>query len=236
MRVRSRTRNQGPQSNCDEAPNHAPAIRNEVSSMTPFLLLVDLQHDYLRAAGLEPAAGQIVDRAAVLLQGCRAASIPVAHVWTTVSRADDQRMPHWKRLGKWICEDGTPGHAPPAPLRPEASEPVIHKRFFSAFSSGTLAPMLTARGVDTLIVAGIHLHGCVRQTVFAAYEKGFDIWVADDAVGSDDPLHAAITRRYLQSRAARFASVAELLAMLKNGPTEAPTTAPAPCSQSTKTM
>jgi nicotinamidase-related amidase len=235
MRVRGRTRSQRPQNEGDDGLKHAPATRQEVSRMTPFLLLVDLQHDYLRAEGLEPAADRIVDHAAVLLEGCRAADIPVAHVWTTVSRADDQRMPHWKRLGKWMCVDGTPGHATPAPLRPANSELVIHKRFFCAFSSGTLAPMLTARGVDTLIVAGVHLHACVRQTILSAYEKGFDCWVADDAVGSDDPLHAAITRRYLQTRAARFASVAELLAMLSNAPAPAPTT-PAACIRSTKTM
>jgi nicotinamidase-related amidase len=197
--------------------------------MTPFVLLVDLQQDYLRAEGLEPAADEIVSRAAALLEGCRATGIPVAHVWTTVSRADDQRMPHWKRLGKWMCVDGTPGHAPPAPLRPENSEPVIHKTFFCSFSSGTLAPLLAAHGVDTLVMAGVHLHACVRQTVISAYERGFDIWVADDAVGSDDPLHAAITRRYLQTRAAQFASVAELLAMLSSVP--APTITPAPSTK-----
>lgn len=183
--------------------------------MTPLLLLVDFQHDYLRAAGLEPAAGQIVERAATLLQGCRAAGIPMVHVWTTVSRVDDQRMPHWKRLGKWICEEGTSGHAPPVSLVPAPGEGVIHKRFFSAFSSGTLAPLLAARRVDTLIIAGIHLHACVRETVLDAYEQGFEVWVADDAVGSDDPLHAAITRRYLRSRETRFASVVELLKLLR---------------------
>lgn len=186
--------------------------------MTPILLLVDLQHDYLAAAGLEPAAGQIVEQAAALLEGCRAAKIPVVHIWTTVSRAEDHRMPHWQRADRWICVEGTQGHATPGALRPADSEPVVHKTFFSGFSSGTLAPILTTHGADTLIIAGIHLHGCVRETVLDAYERGFaSIWVADDAVGSDDPVHAAITRRYLSSRAARFAPAAELLARLNDG-------------------
>ena len=179
--------------------------------MRPLLLLVDLQHDYLDASGLEPAAGRIIERAETLLEGCRAADIPVLHVWTTVSRSDDQRMPHWKKAGRWICEEGTPGHAQPDSLKPASGEEVVHKRFFSAFSSGTLAPLLEARRVDTLIICGIHLHACVRETILDAYELGFEVIVADDAVGSDDPLHAAITRRYLQSRAARFLRVAALL-------------------------
>jgi acyl-CoA reductase-like NAD-dependent aldehyde dehydrogenase/nicotinamidase-related amidase len=191
--------------------------------MTPLLLLVDFQHDYLGAPGLEPAAGQMVERTATLLEGCRTAGIPVVHVWTTVSRVGDQRMPHWKRLGKRICEEGTSGHAPPVSLLPAPGEVVVHKRFFSAFSSGTLAPMLVAHRVDTLIIAGIHLHACVRETILDAYEQGFEVLVADDAVGSDDPLHAAITRRYLQSRAARFTSVTELLNHLRGAKAEAPT-------------
>jgi acyl-CoA reductase-like NAD-dependent aldehyde dehydrogenase len=43
------------------------------------------------------------------------------------------------------------------------------------------------------------------------------VWVAEDAVGSDDPLHAAVTQRYLASRAARFTSVEACLAALKVG-------------------
>lgn len=185
--------------------------------MTPLLLLVDMQHDYLRSAGLEPAAGQIVERTAALLEGCRALGIPVVHVWTTVSHDDDRRMPHWKRLDRWMCVEGTEGHATPVQLGPCASEQVVHKTFFSGFSSGTLGPILAARGVDTLLVAGIHLHACVRETVLDGCEHGFEVWVAQDAVGSDDPLHASITRRYLQSRAAQFATVASLLEMQRGG-------------------
>ena len=181
---------------------------------SPLLLLVDLQQDYLDARGLEPAAGAIIEKATALLLGCRAAHVPVVHVWTTVSREDDRRMPHWKRAERWVCVDGTSGHQPPPALLPEVSEPIIHKRFFSGFGSKELEPLLTRRGIDTLIIAGIHLHACVRETVLAAYELGFKVWVADDAVGSDDPVHAAITRRYLSSRAARFAPVAELLEKL----------------------
>ncbi len=185
--------------------------RAAASPSRPLLLLVDLQRDYLGTRGLEPAAGAIVERAAALLRGCRAAGIPVAHVWTTVSREDDRRMPHWQRDERWICVEGTAGHEPPPALRPEGAEAIIHKRFFNGFGDGSLELLLTWHGIDTLIIAGIHLHACVRETVLAAYELGFKVWVADDAVGSDDPVHAAITRRYLAGRAARFAPGAELL-------------------------
>jgi len=182
--------------------------------MKPALLLVDLQRDYLAAAGLEPAAGQVTERAASLLDGCRRAGVPVIHVWTTVRRADDRRMPHWRAEGRWRCEEGTPGHAPPPALAPRPGEAIVHKTDFSAFGAPDLDAILERHGVDTLLVAGVHLHACVRATVLDAYARRLTLWVADDAVASDDPLHAAITREYLAARAARFRPVDDLLRLV----------------------
>jgi acyl-CoA reductase-like NAD-dependent aldehyde dehydrogenase len=135
----------------------------------------------------------------------------VAHAWTTVSRSDDRRMPHWRREDRWLCEEGTPGHEPPPELLPQPGERVIHKTGFSAFEDGELDALIDEIGPDPLIVAGVHLHACVRQAVLDAYQRRANqIWVAADATASDDPVHAAITRRYLERRAARFLSVDEV--------------------------
>jgi acyl-CoA reductase-like NAD-dependent aldehyde dehydrogenase/nicotinamidase-related amidase len=183
--------------------------------MKPLLLLVDLQRDYLDSPGLEPAAGRVVERAAELLGACRRRGVPVVHAWTTVRRDDDRRMPHWKRDGRWLCEEGTPGHEPPPQLAPAEGESVVHKTFFSPFEGEELDAILGAERPDLLLIAGVHLHGCIRAAVLDAYRRQpLDIWVAEDAVASDDPLHAATTRRYLERRAARFARVAEIVAEL----------------------
>jgi acyl-CoA reductase-like NAD-dependent aldehyde dehydrogenase/nicotinamidase-related amidase len=206
--------------------------------LKPLLLLVDLQRDYLAAPGLEPPAGAVVRRAAHLLEGCRGAGLDVAHAWTTVSREADDRMPHWRRDDRWLCVEGTAGHAPPAELEPAEGEPVIHKTHFSPFAGPALDDLISERQTDLLIVCGVHLHGCVRETVLGAYERGLQIWVAEDAVASDDPVHAAITRRYLERRAARFATVDETLAQLgaaektHGGDGRAPDVAPAQVPES----
>jgi acyl-CoA reductase-like NAD-dependent aldehyde dehydrogenase len=179
--------------------------------MRPLLLLVDLQRDYLDSPGLEPASGPVVERAASLLRSCREANVPVVHAWTTVSRSDDRRMPHWRRENRWLCEEGTPGHEPPSELLPQPGERVIHKTGFSAFEDGELDGVLRDAGPDLVVVAGVHLHACVRQAVLDVYQRHrAEIWVAADATASDDPVHAAITRRYLERRAARFLSVDEV--------------------------
>ncbi len=179
--------------------------------MKPLLLLVDLQNDFLAGQGLEPAAGDVIERATRLLSGARALGMTVVHAMTTVDRARDDRMPHWKALDRWKCVAGTEGHEPPVSLQPGRAERIVHKTHFSAFSTGELDRILSAVAPDTLIVAGVHLHGCVRATVLDAYARRLEVLVAEDAVGSDDPLHAAVTERYLQSRAARFAPVEAIL-------------------------
>ena len=70
---------------------------------------------------------------------------------------------------------------------------------------------------DELVICGVHLHACVRETALGAYERGFAVWIAEDAVGSYDPVHAEITGRWLGARAARFAPVEELLADVVRG-------------------
>ncbi len=178
--------------------------------MKPALVLVDLQHDFLRAGGLEPAASRVTVRATELLETCRRQGVPVVHVWTTVRRDDDRRMAHWKRAGTWRCVEGTAGHATPAPLQPRESEPVVHKTAFSPFGAPGLSRVLEELGADTLWLAGVHLHGCIRATALDAHQCGLSVCVADDAVASDDPLHAAVTRRYLMERGIRFVQVASL--------------------------
>ncbi|MBN2573588.1 MAG: aldehyde dehydrogenase family protein, partial [Deltaproteobacteria bacterium] len=97
-------------------------------------------------------------------------------------------------------------------LAPVPGEIVLDKRYFSAFESGRLASELARLGCDTLWIAGVHLHGCVRVTALDAYRHGLAVRVVDDAVASDDPVHAAITRRYLDARGIRWATAADLLA------------------------
>jgi acyl-CoA reductase-like NAD-dependent aldehyde dehydrogenase/nicotinamidase-related amidase len=162
--------------------------------MKPLLLLIDLQHDFLQNPGVEPAAGAVVERAARLLENCRSLSIPVVHVWTT---------------------SGTDGPSPPELLRPAAGEDVVHRTFLSAFSTGDLDRLLGVHHADTLLIAGLSLHEGIRQTALDACERRLDLWLADDAVASDDPLHAAVTRRYLQDRGIPFAPVDQLVRRLR---------------------
>ena len=184
--------------------------------MKPLLLLVDLQNDFLSAPGLEPASARDRRKARRDCSPERARPrVPVVHAVTSVDPA--ARRPHaalegagpleMRAAARRVTPRRRSSRRPPA----SASSP---RRFFSAFDAPELAPALAAAGADTLFVAGVHLHGCVRATVLDAYARGFEVWVAEDAVGSDDPLHAAVTRRYLDGPGGAVRPVEELLARL----------------------
>jgi acyl-CoA reductase-like NAD-dependent aldehyde dehydrogenase/nicotinamidase-related amidase len=190
----------------------------------PLLVLVDLQRDYLALDGLEPAADAVVARARALLDGFRERGMPVAHVWTTVTREDDSRMRHWKTQGLWRCEAGSDGHRPPLGLEPRPGEAIVHKRGFDPFVGGALDRLLLELAAERVVLAGVHLHACVRQAALGLHEREQieHIWLADDALASDDPVHAAITRRYLEDRGVRFERSAQLLRALDRDSARSP--------------
>jgi acyl-CoA reductase-like NAD-dependent aldehyde dehydrogenase/nicotinamidase-related amidase len=178
------------------------------------LVLVDLQHDYLARPGIVPDVPSVCGRAAALLAGVRRLGLPVAHGRTLVRADGSDRMPHWTRQDVRHCVEGTPGADPPEALTEAPGELVVRKRFFSAFGDPRLEAWLRERGIDRIILAGVYMHACVRSTALDAYERGFQVVIAEDAVASTEPVHAEVTRTWLAARVAFFATVAELLATL----------------------
>ncbi len=179
--------------------------------MKPALLLIDLQEDYLRDPALLPHRDTIVRGAARLLKHCRSASVPVFHVHTIVTRTPDNRMPHWRHEEKWICVEGTTGSLSPTELAPMEKERVVCKQGYSGFTNLDLTESLRALDVDTVVIAGIHSHACVRATAVDAYQMGFDVRIACDAIGTNDPIHGAITLRYLEKRGVHIEASDQIL-------------------------
>jgi maleamate amidohydrolase len=64
-----------------------------------------------------------------------------------------------------------------------ASEPLLYKKYASAFFGTDLASRLTSRRVDTLLIAGCTTSGCVRATAVDGLQHGFRVMVVREAVG-----------------------------------------------------
>ena len=68
-------------------------------------------------------------------------------------------------------------------LTPVPGELVVRKNVPSAFFGTALAPWLTQKGIETLLVAGATTSGCVRASVVDAMCHGFRPVVMADCVG-----------------------------------------------------
>ena len=99
-------------------------------------------------------------------------------------------------------------------LEPRAGEWLLLKQYASAFFGTTLAPTLTAQGVDTLIITGVSTSGCVRATALDACQHGFIPFVVRDAVGDRDPRPHEANLFDLQAKYAEVVSEAAIMAHL----------------------
>jgi maleamate amidohydrolase len=68
-------------------------------------------------------------------------------------------------------------------LRPVDGDTVLIKQYASCFFGTSLAAMLTAQGVDTVILTGCSTSGCVRATAIDGCQYGFRVIVPRECVG-----------------------------------------------------
>jgi maleamate amidohydrolase len=99
-------------------------------------------------------------------------------------------------------------------LEPRESETVITKQYPSAFFGTSLGPDLVARGIDTLLIAGLSTSGCVRATAMDAMVNGFVPVVVEDAVGDRDPAVHAANLFDISKKIGEVATLADVAAYL----------------------
>jgi acyl-CoA reductase-like NAD-dependent aldehyde dehydrogenase/nicotinamidase-related amidase len=178
----------------------------------PLLLLIDLQNDFLNEPRLEPHKESVIAGAAALLEKFRRLGLPVAHARLKISPDGADRMPHWVQNNVFSCVEGSSGFESPDELRPLRHEKLFDKTSFSAFGNPDLPAYLRDQDIGLLVLAGVHLQSCIRQTALDAYARGLQVYIARDASGSHDPLHGAQTLDYLGERAIPNLGTSEILA------------------------
>jgi N-carbamoylsarcosine amidase len=121
-----------------------------------------------------------------LLAAGREKGIPVVYTTTAYAVTDgpnpDTGLWHLK-IPVEVLQLGTDAVAIDERIAPEPGEQVIVKKYASAFHGTHLAGFLRAAGVDTVIVTGVTMAGCVRHTVEDALGLGFRPIVVRECVG-----------------------------------------------------
>lgn len=178
----------------------------------PALVLIDMMRAYFTPGSpFDLGSPAAVEGCSRLLEAARSHGIPVLH--TRVAYAPDlsdgglfvQKVPALaalnSELGTFVPE-----------LEPAPGEVVVVKQYASAFFGTSLAATLTARGIDTTVIAGVSTSGCVRASATDAMQHGFRPIVAADACGDRTAAVHDANLYDLQAKYADVVSVADVVA------------------------
>lgn len=126
------------------------------------VLVIDVQNDVVAPAH---DRDHVIANIGGVVRAARETSTPV--IW--VQHEHDVELPRGSHAWQIVDE-----------LQPAAGEPIVHKRYRNAFESTELESLLEHGRIGRLIVTGSQSDYCVRWTLHAAHDQGYDtVLVAD---------------------------------------------------------
>ncbi|MCG7205139.1 cysteine hydrolase family protein [Streptomyces arenae] len=170
------------------------------------LLLMDLQHSLLSAL---PGAERILRAAQRAQRAALDAGIREIHVRVAFTPEDHAAVPAHNKAFAPVARAGALAATEPEnevhPALREAHEDqplTVTKTRVSAFSTGSLDPLLREQGIDTLVLGGIFTSGVILSTVRDGADKDYRLLVLGDVCGDpDQQLHDTLITSLLPSQA-----------------------------------
>jgi nicotinamidase-related amidase len=153
---------------------------------SPALLVVDFMRAFTDP---EQAFGATLDAevecTVELLSAARSHAVPVLFTSAVYDAPDLSDAGLWARKvpASATLRAGSPAVELDDRLERRAEEPLVVKKYASAFFGTDLATRLTTLGADTVLIAGCSTSGCVRATAVDALQHGFRAIVVREAVG-----------------------------------------------------
>lgn len=159
------------------------------------LVIIDYQNDFCHEDGaiakmghpVEPSAA-IRPQVAALLEAARSAGVP--RIFVRVAHSEWTDTPAWTERGSGsfhvpVVREGTWG-AEFFQLDPRPDELILTKHRYSAFLHTPLKLALEAKGVSSIVLAGVQTDVCVHATARDAMQEGFVPVVVEDCVATRD--------------------------------------------------
>lgn len=157
------------------------------------LVVQDMQNDVVMEGGAFAASGapqhcreqNAIPNIRRLAERCRAAGVPVVHVWFEVPEGAAGLTLN-APLFEGVVENhalvrGSWGAQPVAGLEPQRSDHVVTKMRMSAWEGTNLETILKAEGRDTVIVTGAWTNMSIEHTARTGADKGYLMVVPEDA-------------------------------------------------------
>lgn len=152
------------------------------------VVAVDLQEDCINPAGAWPIHDgvQLVKRAAIALDACRAARLPIIYTqhWLDPRGTDALLNEHLEngRPTHGVAGDANAGIHPH--LAPAPEDILVRKQRWSGFYQTNLDLLLRRMDVNHLIMFGVWSEACFETTVWDAIARDYRITIVKDACGT----------------------------------------------------
>jgi nicotinamidase-related amidase len=171
------------------------------------LIVVDLQKGIINSPFIHPIA-DVIERTCALLSAFRQHDLPVVLVNVAgVAPGRTEQPPRFSTLPEGFSD-----------LIPEldrqASDLVVTKRTWGAFATTNLETQLKAIGVTQVVVTGVVTGTGVEATARQAYEQGFNVTLALDAMTDVRPEAHEYTRASVFPRLGETGSTQDILNLL----------------------
>jgi len=153
----------------------------------PAVIVIDMQYDFVdpkSPSTCYPMSKEIIPNIEKLLKKARAKKVPIFYTQGLVhpSLVD---VGLWKSLahmeGK-VQVEGTRGAGIVKELQPKRQDFLIKKRRPSAFFQTDLDVFLKGAGVDTVILTGTSMSGCVRATATDSFMRDYRTMIVRECV------------------------------------------------------
>ncbi len=146
------------------------------------VIVSDMLNDFVTGNLKTDRAARIVKPLQKLIESARKHGVPVIYSNDAHLNIDFEVVEKW---GDHAIK-GTKGAQVIPELTPAENDFVVEKRVYSGFYETGLDSLLRSlykgRGVETVILVGLHTHICVRHTAASAFYRGYKIIVPSDGV------------------------------------------------------
>jgi gluconolactonase len=190
------------------------------------LVIQDMQNDVIIEGGAFADSGapahataqNVVGNVADLAASCRAAGVPVIHVWYIVEPGAPglrQNAPLFRGVKDAnALVRGTWGAAPAEGLEPQDGDHVVEKMRMNGFYATRLDILLRGLGAEQLIITGAWTNMSIEHTARHGADAGYEVVVASDGTSTTgDEWHQAALN-YAMTNVAQVATCAEIKAAL----------------------
>lgn len=185
---------------------------------------IDMQNGVASHTSVPNSASDVIARVGTLIDAARRGGGLVVYVRTSFLPDESDALHPLMDVARPARPNRPAGWDQLVPeMEPLPTEPVVTKRSFDAFYGSDLDLQLRRHGITTIVIAGISTNFGVEGTARSAYNHGYNVVFAEDAMGAGKLEQHEGSLRNVFGYIGRVRSVAEIAGAFTSRELVAPT-------------